>query len=124
MPYPWDEPTSLVGDELNIVAFVMDYVEFHFNGPILRALASPIVEQRGVRIRFPEARSRDALCALIGTEVASVNVQDGDRIEVRSNRDQTLTIPLDPNSRVGAEAAHFVPADETGRLQVAAMLIW
>jgi len=35
---------SLVGHELNIVAFVMDYVEFHFNGPILRALTNPIVE--------------------------------------------------------------------------------
>lgn len=124
MPYPWEEPASLVGDELNIVAFVMDYVEFHFNGPILRALTGPIVEQGGIRMRFPEPGSRDALCALIGTDVESVNIREGDRIELRTNRDQTLTIPLDADSRVGVEAAHFVPADEAGRLQVAAMLVW
>lgn len=124
MSYPWEDPTSLVGDELNIVAFVMNYVEFHFNGPVLRALTDPIVEHDGVRRRFPEPGSRDALCALIGTEVESVALEEGDHIELRTNRGHTLTIPLDSNSRVGPEAAHFVPADESGRLLVAAMHIW
>lgn len=30
--------TGLVGEKLNIVAFVMDYVEFHFNGAKLKAM--------------------------------------------------------------------------------------
>ena len=34
-----DELAELVGSQLNTVAFVMDYVEFKFNGPILRALS-------------------------------------------------------------------------------------
>lgn len=109
---------------MSIVAFVMDYVEFHFNGPVLRALTDPIVEHGGVRVKFPSPGSRDALCALIGTEVESVTLQEGDRIELRTNRGHTLAIPLDSSSRVGPEAAHFVPADESGRLLVSAMQIW
>lgn len=35
---------GLIGEELNVVSFVMDYVEFHFNGPVLRALTKPTVE--------------------------------------------------------------------------------
>ena len=35
----------LVGEEVNAVSFVMDYVEFHFNGPVLRAIADPVVHR-------------------------------------------------------------------------------
>ena len=30
MPYDGNDPTCLVGEELNMVCFVMDYVEFRF----------------------------------------------------------------------------------------------
>src|SRR5690349_1459382 len=36
-------PTVLAGEVLNAVAFVMDYVEFHFNGPKLTAVTDPLV---------------------------------------------------------------------------------
>jgi hypothetical protein len=55
-----DDPRGLVGEQLNRVAFVMDYVEFGFNGSVLRALTDPIIEGEGGRLRFPEAGSRDA----------------------------------------------------------------
>jgi hypothetical protein len=119
-----DDPTGLVGEELNTVAFVMDYVEFSFNGPVLRALSNPIVDAAGVRLQFPEPGSRDALCLLIGSEVGAVTVRDGDRIELALNNEHSLTIPLDPGSRRGAEAAHFVPARRDGSLRVADMMIW
>jgi len=124
MAYDGDDPTALVGEQLNTVAFVMDYVEFKFNGPVLRALTHPIIEVGGVRLRFPEPGSRDALCSLIGSEVASVEIADDDRIELRLASDRTLTIPLDRESRMGLEAAHYVPAAEDGSLRVADMLIW
>jgi hypothetical protein len=124
VPYDGDDPTCLVGEELNAVAFVMDYVEFHFNGPVLRALADPAIESNGVRQRFPEPGSRDALCALIGTEVERVDVREGDCIELWTNVGHTLTIPLDEGSRIGSEAAHFVPSDSAGRLRVGEMLVW
>lgn len=119
-----DDPTGLVGEELNTVAFVMDYVEFQFNGPVLRALTNPIVQATGSLTRFPEAGSRDALCSLIGLEVVAVQIRKDDRIDVVMDGGRVLTIPLDAKSRVGAEALHFVPAAKNGTLRVADMLIW
>lgn len=124
MAYNGDDPTDLVGEQLNTVAFVMDYVEFKFNGPVLRALTSPSVLSGEMRFRFPEPGSRDALCSLIGSEVLAVTITEGERIEVAVDTGQTLTIPLDDESRVGIEAAHYVPAASDGTLLIADMVIW
>jgi hypothetical protein len=124
MAYDGGDPTGLVGEQLDTVAFVMDYVEFKFNGPVLRALTNPVVEGDGLRLRFPEPGSRDALCSLIGSEVAAVTVSDDDRIELELHGDRRLTIPLDQESRLGVEAAHYVPAARDGTLRTADMRIW
>jgi hypothetical protein len=42
-------PEDLVGEQLNEICFVMDYVELQFNGPILRALTEVVVERDGQR---------------------------------------------------------------------------
>lgn len=118
-----DDPTCLVGEELNAVSFVMDYVEFHFNGPVLRALTNPVITVRGERFRSPEPGSRDALCLLIGERIRSVRVVEDAQVEL-STRHATLSIPLDSASRIGPEAAHFVPAQEDGTLRVEDMLVW
>jgi hypothetical protein len=115
---------NLVAEQLNAVSFVMDYVEFHFNGPVLRALSFPVLDYQERRVRFPEPGSRDALCSLIGSDVAAVEVREHDRIELRTKQGHILTIPLDEASYRGAEAAHFIPADSSGRLRVADMMIW
>ncbi len=124
MAYDDDDPTGLVGEQLNTVAFVMDYVEFGFNGPVLRALTNPVVEFGGRHYRFPEPGSRDALCALIGSDVSAVTIREEDRIELALDGDRRLTIPLDRASRRGVEAAHYLPAASDGRPRVADMLIW
>jgi hypothetical protein len=77
-----------------------------------------------LRLRFPEPGSRDALCSLIGSEVAAVTVSDDDRIELELHGDRRLTIPLDQESRLGVEAAHYVPAARDGTLRTADMRIW
>jgi hypothetical protein len=119
-----DELAELVGSQLNTVAFVMDYVEFKFNGPILRALTDPIVDTGTSRHLFPSAGSRDALCELIGSDVRSVVVRPRDRIEVDTDRGAKLIIPLDEESRRGVEAAHFVPAAPDGALLISEMIVW
>jgi hypothetical protein len=105
-------PISLVGEELNTVAFVMDYVEFHFNGPRLRALTDPRV-QIGLRTWvFPGPGSRDALCALIGRTVQAVSLHLDEHLVLRFP-EAILTVPLDEGSRHGPEAAHFhAPRDD------------
>ena len=99
----------LVGEEINAVSFVMDYVEFHFNGPILRSLTPPILLTKKGRIQFPEAGSRDALCSLIGDTVEAAIIKSEKTIELRLKSGRILSVPLDMGSRKGPEAAHFVP---------------
>src|SRR4029077_15383684 len=71
-----NDPAGLVGEQLKTVAFVMNLVGVKFNGPVVRALTNPIVESDGLRLRYPESGSRDALCSLIGSEVEAVTVND------------------------------------------------
>ena len=98
---------SLAGEELSAVSFVRDYVEFHFDDPVLRALTNPRVEIDGETISFPEPGSRDRLCALIGRMVRQVDARERVHIRLAFQGGATLTLPLDEASHVGPEAAHF-----------------
>src|SRR6478672_3817477 len=85
----------------------MDYVEFHFNGPVLRAISHPTVKTPSGRYQFPYAGSRDALCSLITREVVSVALVEAVRISLALTGGFELAIPLDEASRRCPEAAHF-----------------
>ena len=113
------ELDDLIGAEVGSVAFVRDYVEINFDGPIVRSLSSPIINVGGADFRFPDAGSRDALCELIGTSLEGVHESDAE-IVLRFDA-ATLVIPKQGDT--GAEIAHFVPFAE-GRLMVEQMLIW
>jgi hypothetical protein len=91
------------------VCFVMDYLELHFNGSILRALEAAVMETPGGRWIFPQFGSREAMCDLIGAIVVDVAVDDTRSIDLRLDGDRVFTIPLDAERGVGREAAHFVP---------------
>lgn len=100
--------SMLVGRLVSAVSFVMDYVEFHFDGPILRSLSNPTLAFRRNEWTFLAPGSRDALCSIIGTKVEAVEVESQSSILVRFDSGHVITVPLDPGSRVGPEAAHFV----------------
>jgi len=102
----------LVGRAISAVCFVMDYVEFHFDGPILRSLSNPTLAFRGNEWAFPTPGSRDALCSIIGATVEAVEVDEDASILVRLDSGHTITVPLDPGSRIGPEAAHFVSEED------------
>ncbi|MFF5210398.1 hypothetical protein [Streptosporangium sp. NPDC000396] len=118
-----DDPTGLVGEELNIVAFVMDYVEFHFNGPKLTALTDPHIQIGLQTWIFPEPGSRDALCTLIGRTVQAVSIKPNEHIIIDFS-EAILTVPLDEDSLHGPEAAHFFPAERDGSHRLKRMMIW
>jgi hypothetical protein len=67
---------TLQGEQLSSVAFVMDYVELNFNGPLLRSYSGPVSSTKSGRLRFPEPGSRDALCTLIGQNVAGIDFEE------------------------------------------------
>lgn len=72
----------LVGEELSEVCFVMDYVEFHFNGPVLRSISNPIIELAETKFEFPLPGAREALCAIIGRAVKQVEERKDKAIKV------------------------------------------
>lgn len=123
MTHDTDDPTGLVGEELNTVAFVMDYVEFYFNGPKLTALTNPRVQIGSQTWIFPHPGSRDSLCTLIGRTVQALSVKTDEHILLDFG-EATLTIPLDENSLHGPEAAHFFPVNKDGSPRLEGMMIW
>ncbi|MGV9779261.1 hypothetical protein [Streptosporangium sp. NPDC003464] len=119
-----DEPIELVGRELYTVAFVMDYVEFHFNEAKLTALTEPRIQKDSQAWVFPQPGSRDALCALIERTVQAVNFRADEHISLDFG-DAILTIPLDEDSRFpGPEAAHFFLLSEDGAARIKEMRVW
>jgi hypothetical protein len=103
------ELRDLVGEEISAVCFVRDYVEFHFDGPVLRSLTNPTVVDHGVRHLFPESGSRDALCRLIGSTVRAIGVEEERVLTLTTVDEREIRIPLDAKNRRGPEAMHFVP---------------
>src|SRR5262245_3599366 len=99
---------SLIGEPCNAVSFVMDYVEFHFNGQVIRALTAPSVERGSEQFVFPQSGSRDALCDLIEDTVAGVRVSDDIAVDLRFVSGAKLSIPLGQEQRIGPEALHFM----------------
>jgi hypothetical protein len=83
----------------------------------------------GSPIAFRTPGPRDALGTFIDASVVEASERgsedaDDQRIEVRTDAGHLLTILLNSSSRVGPEAAHLVPADESGRLETADMWVW
>jgi hypothetical protein len=103
------ELSDLVGEEISAVCFVRDYVEFHFDGSVLRSLSNPSAFVDGTEHRFPNPGSRDALCRMIGSTVRALKLQDHRALEVTTTDDCKLTIPLSAKNLGGPEAMHFVP---------------
>ena len=100
---------DLVGEPLSGVAFVQDYVEFHFDGSVVRSLTMPTVTVGSALHIFPQPGSRDALCSLIGLVVEEIRVKENDEIEIVFGGEGHIRIPLKDELKNGPEAAHFVP---------------
>lgn len=102
---------EIIGQPVSGIAFVQDYVEIHFDGKILRALARPHIRTDADSSVFPHSGSRDALCSLIGKSVLNVQVHETVEIELRFSGNTSVLIPLAERWRDGPEAAHYVPGE-------------
>jgi hypothetical protein len=108
---PVEKVEDLVGEQINAVCFVMDYLELHFNGPILRALVAAVLETPTERWFFPEPGSREGMCSIIGATVIDVGVDVDRSIQLRCDNRMVFTIPFDVAYRAHSEAAHFVAGE-------------
>ena len=111
-------PSDLVGEEVSAISFVRDYVEIHFDGPILRSLTDPIIAIEDSLYRFPKEGARDALCRMVGSTVLAVAMDEGRALELTTNNGCVLTIRLDEERPPWGESMHFVPRPN------APLLVW
>lgn len=106
------------------MSFVRDYVELRIDYSIVRALTETHGVIDGLVWRLGDPGAADTLRKYIGRTVLGVDVADGEVLSLTLSGDATFVISLRPDDRVGAEAAHFVPARADGQLDVASMCIW
>jgi hypothetical protein len=99
----------IVGEPVNGVAFVMDYVELHFNGPILRFISEPTVRCGDRAYTFPEIGSRDALCQLIGDRPTGFEVHPNEELIVLMAGGCSVTVPISSSASPSGESLHFLP---------------
>ena len=104
-----DYPTieTIVGCRLSAVSFVCNYVELHFDGPVIRAMSNPIIDVEGIRRRFPDQGTRDALCSLIGKDVAFVEYIASVSLTLKFRCGEDIVVPLVWGSFSPPEALHY-----------------
>lgn len=103
---------ELINEPLSAVSFVQDYVEFHFDGRIVRSLTNPLLIEQKTTYRFPDTGSRDILCSLIGQTVDSISVSNHESITLHFLGGKNLIIPLAAPTKEHPEAAHYVPGSD------------
>lgn len=113
----------LVGREVSAVSFVRDYVELHFDGPVVRAISEPLGMWGCSAWRFPKGQSLERLHAYIGLIVDDFVLQPGQYAQLAFG-EHSFTVPLDDESRKGPEALHVVGVDSDGRTDASRLWIW
>ncbi|MBL1081806.1 hypothetical protein JK359_07390 [Streptomyces actinomycinicus] len=114
----------LMGLEVSAVSFVRDYVELHFDGPVLRALSDPLGVYGGRAWRFPAPGSLEFMRCYIGKTVDGHELVPNRTLALHFE-EHRFVVPLDSASSGGPESAHLVGVDESGRTSVrGGMWIW
>ena len=116
-----DDFDFLLGLELSGVSFVRDYVEFLFDGPVLRVMSEPQVRLADRWVSFPDPPFRDTACTLIGGAITGVEA-DEDLLTVVFDTGASLRVPF-YSEEAGPEVVHFVPWLD-GAPSVASMRVW
>ena len=98
---------GIIGAQLSAVSFVQDYVEFHFDGPVLRVLTHPTITIAKDMFRFPEAGSRDALCTAIQDTIRDVEIQEHEQIVLHFVSGCRIAIPIREIGFTSPEAFTF-----------------
>lgn len=98
-----------MGRALDQACYVEDYVDFWFEGAILRALTTPEVDLPRGSSHAPDKSESSPIQSLIGASVAGVVIRERQECVVTFTNGARLRIPLDASARVGPEAMHFLP---------------
>jgi hypothetical protein len=86
--------SGIVGEELNAVEFVQDYLQLRFDTPVLTFYAWPHVLLSEFSIAFGEPEYRNALCSLIGEKVEEATLDEGDSLTLKLENGTVIALSL------------------------------
>jgi hypothetical protein len=101
---------ALEGEELSSAAFVEDYLELRFGDPLLTLYAWPYVMHPEYSVAFGEPEYRNALCALIGEQVATASLEEGSSLTIEFASGVVLGLSLREEDLDSPEAGSYSEA--------------
>jgi hypothetical protein len=113
----------LIGREVSAVCFVRDYVELHFDGPVVRALTDPYGVHGRRSWRFPDGEAMNTMRSYIGEVVDDFLIVPDQYARIAFG-EHSFTIPLDDQAHTGPEALHIVGIDEEAQTSTRHMWIY
>ncbi len=94
------ETLELVG-----IAFIRDYIQFLFDGPVLNTYTLPLIKIESKIIMSTDFGYYDTLCRLIGKKIISAYEDEKEeKITIKFESDVELFVSLKPEDRNCAEA--------------------
>ena len=86
---------NIVGRRVASVRFTATNVVVDFGGVSMDVSGPVAIATGGVRYSYPDAGSRDVLCAMIGSRVSRVRSSAGGRVEIILDNGSTLSLASD-----------------------------
>lgn len=109
------ELEDLVGQPLNSVEFVQDYLQLRFDGPVLTLYEWPEVFREEGSYAFGEPEYRNVLCDLIAEDVTAASLVEGEAMEVQFSSGASIRTSLRPEDLSSPEVGSLTsgePGDE------------
>jgi hypothetical protein len=86
--------SAIEGLEMSSVEFAAEYVRLRFDGPAITAYAKPHLLFEEFSIAFGEPEYRNALCSLIGEQVAKAAFEEGESLTVEFETGTVIALSL------------------------------
>lgn len=103
--------TTLIGEPLKSVCFVEDFLELCIGDAKFTLFAWPHVLLPDFSVAFGEPEYRNALCAQIGEEVETAELEEGSALTIKLVNEVVLGLSLREEDLSGPDAGAF---SETG----------
>lgn len=98
---------ALIGEELKAVSFVEDFLELRFEAPALTLYDWPYVLLTDFSVGYGEPEYRNALCSLIGQEVAQASLEEGNALTIEFADGVVLGLSLREEDVDGPESGTY-----------------
>ncbi|MCX7049088.1 MAG: hypothetical protein NTX50_26835 [Candidatus Sumerlaeota bacterium] len=99
--------SCIVGQELNSVVFVCDYIRLVFDDCNITAINDPIIEYKGQIFDIMTPGYRDELCKRIFRKVNFAQIFEGDCLMLKFDDDSTLRVSIKEEDHIYCERFWF-----------------